>query len=196
MNKKNPSVDGFIRKHKIWQAELEALRTIALDCPLIEEMKWRIPCYTFEGKNIVLISVLKEYCALSFVKGSLLKDSEGILAKPGENTQSGRLIRFTTASEISTIETTLKAYILEAIEIEKSGLEVEYKKLTDYPIPDEFRAKLDADPEYKAAFEALTPGRQKGYLLHFAAAKQSKTREARIEKYRQRILDGVGLNDY
>ena len=195
MNRMNPKVDGFLRKAKKWQEELKALRRIILDCQLDEEVKWRHPCYTFQGKNIVLINGFKEYCALLFMKGVLLKDANSILVAPGQNTQSGRLVRFTDVREIVEMEPTLKAYIHEAIEAEKSGLKVRLKKTAEFKIPEEFKKKLDEIPALKTAFDALTPGRQRGYLLYFSGAKQSKTRESRVEKCVQQILKGKGLDD-
>jgi uncharacterized protein YdeI (YjbR/CyaY-like superfamily) len=191
----NPKVDGYIRKNEKWQEELEELRTIVLDCGLTEEVKWKVPCYTFENSNIVLIHVFKEYCALLFTKGALLKDAIGILIQQTKNVQSARQIRFTNVEEIIEMEPILKAYINEAIEVEKAGLEVDFKETSEFTMPEELQNKFDEIPALKTAFEALTPGRQRGYLLYFSAAKQSKTREARIEKYMQQILDGKGLND-
>lgn len=191
----NPKVDGYIRKNKQWQAELRALQAILLDCSLTEEVKWRVPCYTFEKRNIALIGAAKEYCALSFFKGSLLKDADGILIKPGRNTQAARMIRFTEAQQIRDLEPVLKAHLQEAVEVEKAGLKVTYKETSEYPFPKELQARLDEDPAFKAAFEALTPGRQRGYLLYFSSAKQSKTRASRIAKYEQHILDGKGMHD-
>jgi len=190
----NPKVDIFLRKAKKWQAESEKLRMILLDCPLTEELKWGEPCYTFEGKNIVLIGGFKEYVTLLFFKGALLNDTHGILVAPGK-TQAGRQIRFTSLREIVAMETVLKTYIYEAIEVEKSGLKVELKKHSEYIIPEELQKKLDDIPALKAAFEALTPGRQRAYMFHISAPKQSKTRESRVEKCMQLILDGKGLND-
>jgi uncharacterized protein YdeI (YjbR/CyaY-like superfamily) len=195
MNRMNPKVDFYFSKEKKWQEELEKLRTIILDCQLTEELKWGVPCYTFQKSNIVLIHVFKEYCALLFVKGALLKDAKGILITQTENVQAARQIRFTNVREIVEMETILKAYIYEAIEVEKAGLKVNYKKATEFSIPDEFQNKLDENPALKTAFDALTPGRQRAYLLYFSAPKQSKTREARVEKYMQQILNGKGLND-
>lgn len=192
---KNPKVDGFLRKAKTWQAEFEKLRNIILDCELTEDFKWMHPCYTFQNKNILLIHGFKEYCAILFHKGVLLKDPEGILIQQTENVQAARQIRFTDVREIIAMENILKDYIYEAIEVEKSGVEVEYKKNTEYTIPDELQNKFDEIPALKTAFEALTPGRQRAYLLHFSEPKQSKTRESRIEKYMQQILNGKGLND-
>jgi uncharacterized protein YdeI (YjbR/CyaY-like superfamily) len=191
----NPDVDTFLGKAKKWRSEMAALREIVLDSGLTEELKWRQPCYTLSGANVVIISAFKEYCALNLFKGALLKDPSGILVSPGENTQSGRQIRFTSVEQIVEMEPILKAYLDESIENEKAGLQVEMKKTEEYPVPDELQAKLDESPDFRAAFDALTPGRQRGYLLHFAAAKQSKTRTARIEKHMQRIMDGKGLLD-
>jgi uncharacterized protein YdeI (YjbR/CyaY-like superfamily) len=195
MSGMNPRVDGYLRKAGKWREELTKLRAIILDCPLTEEVKWRVPCYTFENSNVVLFHWFKEFCALSFVKGVLLKDPKRILLRPGENSQSGRWIKFTSVREIAELESVLKAYILEAIEVQKAGLKVKLKKTSDYKVPQEFQTKLDDDPALKKAFAALTPGRQRGYLLYFSAAKQSKTRESRVEKCRQRILKGKGLDD-
>ncbi|USG67871.1 YdeI family protein [Brevibacillus ruminantium] len=191
----NPKVDEFLSKAKKWKAEYEKLRNIVLDCELTEEFKWMHPCYTFEKKNIVLIHGFKEYCALLFHKGALLQDSHGILIQQTENVQSARQIRFTNLQEIVEMETILKAYIHEAIEIEKSGLEVNFKKTPEYVVPQELQTKFDEIPALKTAFEALTPGRQRAYILHFSTPKQSKTRESRIEKCMQQILDGKGLNE-
>jgi uncharacterized protein YdeI (YjbR/CyaY-like superfamily) len=195
MNKMNPKVDVYLRKAKKWQEEMKKLRMIILDCQLTEELKWGKPCYTFQKSNIVLIVGFKEYCALIFCKGALLNDANGILIKPGENTQAGRQIRLTNVREIVEMEPILKAYIYEAIEVEKSGLEVNFKAITELIHPEEFQKKLEEDPGLKAAFEALTPGRQRAYNLYFSAPKQSKTRESRVEKCTQRILNGKGLND-
>lgn len=191
----NSFVDAYIEKSEKWREELKLLRTIVLGCHLTEEFKWGVPCYTFEKNNVVLIHTFKEYCALLFVKGALLKDAEGILITQTERTQAGRQVRFTNVQEISEMEPTLKAYIFEAVEIEKAGLTVEFKKTSEFIIPEEFQAKLDELPSLKAAFEALTPGRQRAYLLHFSEPKQSKTRAARVEKHIQRILNGKGLHD-
>ena len=194
-NRMNPKVDGFLRKSKKWKEEFEKLRDIALDCELTEEMKWMHPCYTFEEKNIVLIHGFKEYCALLFHKGALLQDAHGILIQQTENVQAARQIRFTNVREIVEMEPILKAYICEAIEVEKAGLKVEFKKNAEFIIPEEFQKKLDEIPALKTAFEALTPGRQRAYILYFSNAKQSKTRESRVEKCMQQILNGKGLND-
>lgn len=195
MNKPNPKVDGFLRKAKKWREELQQLRRIILNCGLTEEVKWRAPCYTNEGRNILLINGFKEYCVLMFVKGALFKDPKGLLSKPGENTQSTRWLRFTSVQQIVEMEPVLKAYIHEAVKIEKAGLKVELKKITDQAIPEEFQQKLDELPELKIAFEELTPGRRRGYLLYFSAAKQSKTRTSRIEKSIPQILSRKGMND-
>ena len=195
MNKMNPKVDGYVRKSKQWQEELQKLRTIILDCELTEEVKWRVPCYTFQKSNVVFIGRLKESCVLSFVKGALLKDAKGILIQQTENSQSVRVIRFTNLREIVELEPILKAYINEAIEVEKAGLKVKLKKTSEFTIPGEFQTKLDEIRALKTAFAALTPGRQRGYLLHFSGAKQSKTRASRVEKCMQQILNGKGLDD-
>jgi len=191
----NPKVDWFFDKDTQWKEEYEKLRVICLDCGLTEELKWGCPCYTFQKNNIVLIHGFKEYCALLLFKGTLLNDANGILIQQTENVQSARQIRFTSAKEITKLEPVLKAYIHEAIEVEKAGLKVALKKTSDFPIPEEFATKLDGNSTLKAAFEALTPGRQRGYLFHFSQPKQSKTREARIEKYIPQILSGKGLDD-
>ena len=174
---------------------MEQLRTLVLDCNLVEELKWGVPCYMYQKSNIVLIHAFKDYCALLFMKGSLLQDEKGILIQQTENVQSGRQIRFTSLKEIVKIKATLKAYVFEAIEVEKAGLKVEHKKTEEFSVPEEFEAKLDKSPALKKAFKALTPGRQRAYLLYFAGAKQAITRETRIENYTQRILDGIGFND-
>lgn len=191
----NPKVDEFLSKAKKWQEEFEKLRMIILDCQLTEELKWGKPCYMFENKNIVLIHGFKDYCALLFHKGALIQDSHGILIQQTENVQAARQIRFTNAQEIVEMETLLKAYIYEAIEVEKKGLEVDFKKNTEITVPEELQNKFDETPALKTAFEALTPGRQRAYILYFSKAKQSKTRESRVEKWMQQILDGKGLND-
>jgi uncharacterized protein YdeI (YjbR/CyaY-like superfamily) len=191
----NPKVNWFFDKATEWQKEYRKLRTIALNCGLTEELKWGCPCYTFKGSNIVLIHGFKEYCAFLFFKGALLHDADGILIQQTENVQSARQIRFTDLQQILDMEATLKAYIYEAIEVEKAGLKVELKKTSEFPMPEEFQKALNENPELKSAFEALTPGRQRGYLLHFSQAKQSKTRESRIEKYTPKILEGKGLDD-
>ena len=195
MNSMNPKVDWYFNKAEKWQEEIKKLRMIILDCQLTEELKWGVPCYTFQKSNIVLIHVFKEYCAILFVKGALLKDANGILITQTENVQAARQIRFTNVQEIVEMESILKTYIYEAIEVEKAGLKVNYKKATEFSIPDEFQNKLDENPALETAFYALTPGRQRAYLLYFSAPKQSKTRESRVEKYIQQILNGKGLND-
>jgi uncharacterized protein YdeI (YjbR/CyaY-like superfamily) len=191
----NPKVDEFLSKAKKWKEEYEKLRNIVLDCELTEEFKWMHPCYTFEKKNIVLIHGFKEYCALLFFKGALLQDAHGILIQQTENVQAARQIRFTNVQEIVAMETILKAYIYEAIEVEKAGLKVDFKKNTELIIPEELQNKFDEIPALKTAFEALTPGRQRAYILYFSEPKQSKTRESRVEKCIKQILNGKGLND-
>ncbi|MGA8862316.1 MAG: DUF1801 domain-containing protein [Gallionella sp.] len=195
MNGMNPGVDGFLRKSKMWQQEMEKLRMIILDCHLAEELKWGKPCYTFQESNVVILQGFKEFCALMFFKGALLKDPDGILEKPGENSQASRRIPFTNVQEIVRLKPVLKAYIHEAIEVEKASLKVTLLKNTELVFTEEFRNKLDENPALKTAFAALTPGRQRAYNLYFSAPKQSKTREARIEKCMQKIFDGKGLND-
>jgi uncharacterized protein YdeI (YjbR/CyaY-like superfamily) len=195
MNAMNPRVDFFFRKAEKWREEFEKLRTIVLDCPLTEELKWGVPCYTNENRNIVLMHGFKEYCALLFMKGALLKDPSGILIQQTENVQSARQIRFTSLREIVALEPVLKAYILEAIEVEKAGLKVDLKKTADYDIPEEFINQLEQVPGLQDAFDALTPGRQRAYIFYFSQPKQSKTRQARIEKCVPQILSGKGLND-
>lgn len=195
MNKMNPKVDEYISKTKNWQEEFNKLRSIFFDCQLTEELKWGTPCYMFEENNIALLIGFKEYCGLSFFKGSLLKDTNNILVKPGENTQSARIIRFTSLQEINEMELILKEYIYQAIEIEKAGLKVNFKKATEFTVPEELQNKFDENHDFKTAFYALTPGRQKAYLIHFSDPKQSKTRESRIEKSMKLILDGKGLKD-
>ncbi len=191
----NPKVDEFLTKAKKWKEEYETLRKIVLDCELTEDFKWMNPCYTFEKKNIVLMHGFKEYCALLFPKGSLLQDSHGILIQQTENVQGARQIRFTNVQEIVEKEAVLKAYIYEAIEVEKAGLKVKSKKPEELIIPEELQHKFDEIPALKTAFTTLTPGRQRAYILHFSAAKQSKTRESRVEKCIPNILNGKGLND-
>lgn len=194
MNKMNPKVDVFLRKAEKWREEFEKLRMIILDRGLTEELKWRAPCYTFQESNIVIIQGFKEYCAIMFFKGALLKDPNGILKKPG-NSQAGRQIRFTNVREIVKMKPILKAYIDQAIAVEKAGLKVKLKETADFEIPEEFQNKLDELPALKTAFDALTPGRQRAYIFYFSAPKQSKTRESRVEKCMQQILNGKGLND-
>ena len=209
MNQMNPQVDQYLMvgcgrcplggtpncKVHAWPAELAKLRTILLDCGLTEEVKWKVPCYTFQGNNVVVMSALKEYCSLGFFKGALLTDPHEILDKPGENTQAARLIRFTSVQQIAALEPIVKAYLAEAIAVEKAGLTVAFKQIEEFDIPEELVDKFDEVPDLRAAFEALTPGRQRGYLLHFSAPKQAKTRAARIEKYREQIFAGKGLHD-
>jgi uncharacterized protein YdeI (YjbR/CyaY-like superfamily) len=191
----NPKVDFFFNKATKWQKELEKLRKIVLDCGLSEELKWGVPCYTFQERNIVLIHVFKEYCALLFFKGALLNDANGMLIQQTKNVQAARQIRFTNIREIIQKAPILKAYIYEAIEVEKTGLKVNLKRTAEFIVPEEFQKKLDKIPALKTAFEALTPGRQRGYLLYFSQPKQSKTRVSRIEKMMRAILNGKGLND-
>ena len=205
----NPKIDAYIEdgcgrcsfyrtsdcKVNTWRLELERLRSIVLDCNLTEELKWKQPCYTFQNNNILLISAFKEYSAISFFKGSLLKDTDKILSSPGENSQATRQIRFTGIAEIAQMEAIIKAYIYEAIEIERAGLKVNFKKTSEYDVPTELQKKLDTSPEFKTAFEALTPGRQRGYFIYFSQPKQSKTRIARIEKCVPQILAGKGLSE-
>ena len=191
----NPKVDAYISQAEKWPEELEKLRAILLDCGLTEELKWGKPCYAFQTGNIVIMLPLKKHCALLFFKGSLLKNANGILIKAGENSEAGRQMRFTSVGEITKMESILKAYIREAIEVEKAGLTVKVKKVSELKIPEELQNKLDKTPAFKAAFAALTPGRQRGYIFYFSAPKQSKTRESRIEKCRQAILKGKGLYD-
>jgi uncharacterized protein YdeI (YjbR/CyaY-like superfamily) len=195
MNETNPKVDHVLQRATKWREEFEALRAIILNCQLTEGLKWYQPCYTFEGKNIVLMHGFKEYCALLFFKGSLLRDPKRILIQQTENVQVARQIRFTHVLEIVKMKSILKAYIQEAIEVERTGLKVKLKKTADFKIPDEFQKKLDEIPALKTAFAALTPGRQRGYLFYFSQPKQSKTREARVEKCLQHIFNGKGLND-
>jgi uncharacterized protein YdeI (YjbR/CyaY-like superfamily) len=209
MKKLNPKVDVYLSdgcgrcplggtsecKVNNWRKELKRLRAIVLDCGLTEELKWGIPCYTFEKSNIVVISAFNDYCSISFFKGALLKDAKRILEKPGENTQSARLIRFTTVQEIASIESTLKDYIIEAIEVEQKGLKVDFKAKFEFVIPDELQKQFEEQPSLETAFNSLTPGRQRGYILYFAAAKQSQTRTSRIEKCVADILEGRGLHN-
>ena len=190
----NPTVDTYLSKATRWQKELSALRTLLLDCGLTEELKWGSPCYRFQKSNVAIIGELKECCVLSFFKGALLGDPEGLLIKPGEHTQAARMIRFTDVQEIYRQEAALKAYIYEAIEVEKAGLQVDFSQAT-LPVPEEFQRMMAENPALKTAFEALTPGRRRAYLLHFSEPKQAKTRQARIEKCLERILNGIGLLD-
>lgn len=191
----DPKVDWFFDKPTPWQEAYRQLRTIVLDCGLTEELKWGVPCYTYRKKNVVLIHGFKDYCALLFHKGALLKDDHGLLVQQTANVQSARQMRFTSVREIKELAPIVKAYIHEAVAVEKAGLKVALKGTAEFPLPAEFERKLKAMPALKKAFQALTPGRQRGYLLHFASAKQARTREARIEKHLERILDGKGLDD-
>jgi len=191
----NPKVDFFFEKATKWQKEYEQLRIIILDCGLTEELKWGCPCYTFQKNNIALIHGFKEYCALLFFKGALLHDAKSVLIQQTENVQAARQIRFTNVREITKMKTTLKAYVYEAIEVEKAGLKVNFKKTSEYNIPEEFQIKLNKHKALKTAFDVLTPGRQRAYIFYFSQPKQSKTRDSRIEKCMQQILNGKGLND-
>ena len=195
MNAKSPSVDGFLRKQKAWQEELEALRQIILDSELTEEVKWRVPCYTLNEKNVLFIGAFKEAAVLSFVKGVLLKDPKKLLIQQTENSQSVRIIRFTSVGEIAKLAKVLKAYIDEAVAVEKAGLKVKMKTTAEFTMPEEFRTRLDESTPLEEAFTALTPGRQRAYLLHFAGAKQSKTRAARVDKWVPHILSRKGIDD-
>lgn len=195
MNETNPKVDAYLKRNARWRLEMTALRALLLDCPLIEDLKWGVPCYTLDGKNVVLIHAFKDYCALLFHKGALMKDPEGILIQQTDNVQSARQIRFTGLDEIKRMQNLLKAYVHDAIEVEKAGLKVVRKAVSEFAMPQEFADALGADAALKAAFEALTPGRQRAYLLHFSSAKQSATRQSRVDKCRARILDGKGLDD-
>ena len=205
----NPEVDSYLQegcgrcslggtpecKVHNWQSELKLLRRLVLNCGLTEERKWGVPCYTHNSHNILILAAFKDNCTLSFFKGALLNDEQGILEKPGENSQAGRVLRFTQVDQIIKLEDVLKAYIYEAVEVEKAGLEVKMKKTSEFDMPEELQDKLDEDTEFKTAFEALTPGRQRGYMLHISQAKQSKTRLARIEKSIPKIFDGKGYNE-
>jgi uncharacterized protein YdeI (YjbR/CyaY-like superfamily) len=191
----NPKVDEYLSKVRKWRDELETLRMILLDCQLTEEYKWSQPCYVYNKSNIVLLTSFREYCTLAFFKGSLLKDTDKIFVKPGENSQSVRQIRFTSVKDILKKEAILKAYIFEACEVEEEGLKVKLKDVSEYKIPEEFQSRLNKDASLKTAFKSLTPGRQKAYLLYFSEPKQSKTRESRIDKYVSRISSGIGIND-
>jgi uncharacterized protein YdeI (YjbR/CyaY-like superfamily) len=195
MNKMNPKVDKYLSKEKKWQKEMEKLRAIILDCQLTEELKWGQPCYTFQKRNIVLVHGFKEYCALLFFKGALLDDPNGILIQQTKNVQAARQVRFSSIREIVKMEPILNAYIYEAIEVEKAGLKVNFKRTMEFTIPEEFQKKLDKIPAVKTAFKALTPGRQRAYILYFSAPKQSKTRESRVEKCMQQMLNGKGFDD-
>ena len=195
MSQTNPKVDHYLQHVDAWRAELQKLRAILLGCALVEEFKWRQPCYTFQKSNVAILSGFKEYCALGFFKGALLTDPHNLLVAPGANSQSSRLLKFTSVQEVADVEEVIRAYVAEAVAVEKAGLKVALKPKSDYPIPAELQHKFDDDPAFEAAFAALTPGRQKGYLLHFAGAKQSKSRAARIERYAPRIFDGKGMQD-
>ena len=194
-SKTNPKVDAFIANAKTWREEFKKLRSILLDSELTEDFKWNQPCYTFQGKNVVVIGGLKESCALAFFKGVLLKDVHGVLTRPGQHSQSTRWFKFASVREIAEMKSVLKAYIREAIEVEKAGLKVKLKKTSDLKVPEELQTMLDEFPDFRAAFEALTPGRQRAYIYHFSAPKQAKTREARVLKYMPHILKGKGLLD-
>lgn len=194
-SKTNPKVDWYFKKAEKWRDEVAKLRTIILGSGLTEELKWGHPCYTLDGSNIVLIHDFKDYCAILFMKGALLKDPKGILVQQTANVQSARQVRFASVKDVTKLEKAVKAFIKEAIAVEKSGVKVPMKKTSEFNMPDEFQQRLDGMPALKTAFEALTPGRQRGYLLHFSSAKQAKTREARIEKYIPQILDGMGIDD-
>jgi uncharacterized protein YdeI (YjbR/CyaY-like superfamily) len=191
----NPKVDWYFDKNETWQKEIERMRSIVLDCGLNEELKWGCPCYQYNETNVVLIHVFKEYCAFLFFKGALLNDPNGILVQQTENVQAARQMRFTNLKEIVKLEATIKAYIYEAIEVEKAGLTVKLKKTSEFNMPEEFQKRLNKNKALKTAFESLTPGRQRAYLLHFSSAKQAKTRESRIEKYIPQILEGRGIDD-
>lgn len=195
MNRMNPKVDFFFTKAEKWQEEFAQLRRIILDCGLTEELKWGVPCYTLQDKNVVLIHGFKEYCAMLFIKGALLQDAQGLLIQQTANVQAARQIRFTTVGEILALEPTVKAYIAEAVAVENAGLQVPYKKTAEFDMPEEFLKQMEETPSLQDAFEALTPGRQRGYLLYFSQPKQAKTRMARVEKYVQHILNGKGLDD-
>jgi uncharacterized protein YdeI (YjbR/CyaY-like superfamily) len=195
MNKMTRPVDGYLRKNKRWEGAMQELRTIVLDSPLKEEVKWRTPCYTFEDANVVMIGALKDCCVLSFLKGALLKDPQGILVKPGENTQAARIVRFTEVQQVVALAGVLKAYVQEAVEVEKAGMKVAFKKISAFAVPEELRQKFEEVPALKAAFQGLTPGRQRAYLMAIGAAKQAKTRVARVEKYMPQILKGKGIDE-
>ena len=194
MSRKNPKVDEFLKKSANWRPEFRKLRAIALQSGLSEDLKWRLPCYTLDGNNIAIIQGFKEYCALMFFKGALLRDPRGLLLAPG-NSQAGRQLRFTSAREVAEAEPVLRAYIQEAIKVEKAGLKVKLKQTVDYTVPAEFQTRLDAMPRLEAAFRALTPGRQRAYIYYFSQPRQSTTRESRVKKSMPRILKGKGLND-
>ncbi len=193
--KRNSKVDAYLSRAKKWHEEFEKLRTIVLNCGLTEELKWGCPCYTFQKSNVVLIHGFKEHCALLFFKGALLKDAKGILIQQTKNVQAARQIRFTNVREIVKMRSILETYIHEAIEVERAGLKVNYKKTSEFKLPEEFQNKLEEIPALKTAFEALTPGRQRAYLFYFSQPKQSKTRASRVEKCMPQVLNGKGLND-
>ena len=195
MANKNPKVDAYLAKAKKWRKEFEKLRTVLLGCDLTEELKWGKPCYMFEKSNVAILQGFKDTCALMFFKGALLNDTKGILERPGENSQAARRIPFTSVEQIARLESVLRAYIKEAIKAEKAGLEVKLKNITEHEVPEEFQNKLKQNAALKSAFRALTPGRQRAYLMYFSSAKQSKTRESRMEKCMPKILQGKGLND-
>ncbi len=195
MSHPNPAVDPYFAKARRWNDELTLLRAILLDCDLVEELKWAKPTYTVDGSNVVLIMPMKETCALLFMKGALVEDPKGLLVQPGENSQSARQMRFTSAAEITKLKATVKSYVKKAIAVEKAGLKVTFKKSSDLVYPPEFQGKLDKNSALREAFQALTPGRQRQYHLYFTGAKQSATRESRVEKAIPLILDGMGLND-
>jgi len=195
MAQPSPFVDEWVAHETRWQAEFRALRALALEGPLTEEVKWGQPCYTWEGKNVFLLHGFKEYCAILFVKGSLMADPEGLLITQTENVQAGRQLRFRSLAEIEALTPVVRAYLAQALEVEKAGLKVPFKKTSEFPVPEEFQSRLQADAALKDAFAALTPGRQRAYLLFFSSAKQAKTREARIDKCVPAILDGLGLDD-
>lgn len=195
MGKKNPKVDAYIDRAKQWQGETKKLRSILLDCGLAEELKWGKPCYTHEGSNLAIIQGFKEHCSLMFFKGSLLQDPEGHLVRPGKHSQAGMRLQFTSAKQIREMEPTLRSFVEQAIEVEQAGLKVDFKEKHEMKLPEELKDRLKGDPALATAFEALTPGRRRAYLLHFSSAKQSNTRAARIERCADRILEGKGLND-
>lgn len=195
MSKPNPAVDGYIRKNKEWSEELAALRAIITAFPLVEEIKWRTPCYSLDGANVLFIGSGKDHCLISFLKGVLLKDAKKILEFPGPNTQAAKVVRLRSLKEIQDLTPTLKAYVLEAIEVEKSGVKPPMKAITEHAVPEELQKKLDESPALNKAFRALTPGRQRAYFINISSAKQAKTREARVEKFIPRILEGKGLDD-
>ncbi len=195
MNPRSPKVDAIEAKAKHWNSEIDALRSLLLDCQLDEDLKWFQPCFSYQKTNLIILGRLKEYCCLSFFKGVLLKDPKGILHQPGENTQSARIIKFTSTAQILEMEPTIRAYVAEAIEAEKAGLKVEFKQSTALVYPEEFQNKLDSMPALTTAFDALTPGRRRAYNLFFSSAKQAKTREARVEKCLPKILEGKGIDE-